>query len=255
VAYKPYVIICPDYSPVSGGIKVIWGLFGYLLSKGVEVYMNRYPNKDFIAIYPEIIQGNPANAKTVVRYILAPLGEMALIQNGISTPGPDSYPKTDLIYSFSKLIYETDDDHTMFLPIIDTHLFKNQHRKRDKRAVLFGKQSDKGLHPSDCITIDRQFATNQSALSNALNECTMLYVYDHRTAMTECARLCHCPVTIFPSVYTKEQFSKYEPGLNGITWYPEEPVKLDGDAFREHYLDMIKVFERKLDIFIDETQK
>jgi hypothetical protein len=236
----------------------MWGLYGWLLAKGVEVYMNRYPLEksigESIAIYPEIIQGNPIGSKTVVRYILAPLGEMALINQGIATPGPSYYPKTDLLYSFSKLIYATDDAHTMFLPIIDTHIFKDQHRERTKTCVMFGKQPNKGLHPADSIVIDRQFAADQSALSDTLNECKMMYVYDHRTAMTEVARLAGCSITIFPSVYSKEQFSLYEPGMNGITWGDEPYNPLDAEKFRHHYFEMIKTFEKKLDLFIENTQ-
>jgi len=258
MAFKPYVIWCPDYDYTSGGIKVMWGLYGWLLAKGVEVYMNRYPLEksigESIAIYPEIIQGNPIGSKTVVRYILAPLGEMALIRDGVATPGPSFYPKTDLLYSFSKLIYATDSDHTLFLPIIDTHIFKDQHKERTKTCVLFGKQPDKHLHPTDAIVIDRTYASDQEALSNTLNECKMMYVYDHRTAMTEVARLSGCPVTIIPSVYTKEQFSLYEPGLNGISWGLEEHNELDSESFRKHYLGMIKTFITKLDKFIEDTQ-
>lgn len=260
MAFKPYVIVCPDYDKTSGGIKVVWGLFGYLLSKGVEVYMNRQPSINVVAIYPEIINGNPIQAKKVVRYILAPPGEMALISKNptggdIREPSMLEFPKTDMIYSFSKLIYETDDAHTMFLPIIDTHIFKDQHKQRTKTAVLFGKQPNKGLHPDDSIIIDRTTASDQSTLNDLLNECKMLYVYDHRTAMTEVARLAGCPVTIIPSVYTKEQFSLYEPGMNGINFGLEEDNKLNVEKFRSHYLDMVKIFEVKLDQFLYDTQK
>jgi len=247
---KPYVIVSPDFDTTSGGIRVMWGLFGWLLAKGQVAFMNRRPDGDVIAIYPEIAQGNPAEAKTVVRYILAPLGEMS--SNGV--PGPLKYPDTDLIYSFSKLIYKTDNAHTMFLPIINLHQFYDQGKKRTKRAVFFGKKPNTGLHPKDCVAIDRTFAHDQRRLADLLNECEVLYSYDHRSAMFEIARLCGCRVVIFPSNYTKKEFELYEPGMNGITWGPEPTVKLDTKAFRQHYKNMIKTFSRKLDGFIEDTQ-
>jgi len=251
MSFKPYSIISPPWSPVSGGIRVLYGLYGWLLSKGQIVFLNaKFENKDFVAVYPEIFHGNPAGGDTVVRYILAPLGEMSF--GGV--PGPTKYNDTDLIYSFSKLVYDTDPEHIMFLPILNMHLFKDQKKKRTKKCVFFGKKPDLNLHPKDCIPLDRRFATDQQALADFLNECQVMYCYDHRTAMTEISRLCGCRVVIFPSNYTKEQFKDYEPGLEGVSWGLKENVKLDIEAFREHYQSLRILFEHRLDQFISNTQ-
>ena len=42
--------------------------------------------------------------------------------------------------------------------------------------------------------------------------------------------------------------------MNGISWGLKEDVPLDVDKFREHYLDMVTKFNRKLDRFIEITQ-
>lgn len=231
----------------------MWGLYGYLLSRGVIVNINaKYNTDDFVAIYPEIYKGNPVGAKTVVRYILAPLGEMAL--NGI--PGPLEYDETDRIYSFSKFIHPTDDDHTLFLPIIDTHLFKDRGLRRTKKCFYVGKGENTNVHPPQAIEFIRRYASDQNSLATFLNECEVMYCYDFRTAMTEVARLCGCRVVMIPSKYTKEQFMNYEPGMNGITWGLDEgAVELDTPAFRKHYLGLRKTFEKRLDQFIIDTQK
>jgi len=246
---KPYSLMSPDLvgqNVVSGGVRVMWGLYGWLLSKGQIAYMNRRVQADTIAIYPEIVNGNPFNAKTVVRYILAPLGEMS--SNGI--PGPTSYPPTDKIYSFSRIVHKTDEKHTMFLPILNLHIFKDQHRKRTKKAVLFGKGKDLGLHPKDCIIINRAFAQDQQKLADFLNECEVLYSYDHRSAMFEVARLCGCRVVVLSDKL--KDFSLYEPGINGLGWKKDK--KLDTARFRKHYEHLVSIFERKLERFINETQ-
>jgi len=248
--HKPYVIVTPDYDPTSGGIKVMWGLYGWLLSKGVEVYINRKPPGETIAIYPEIYHGNPVDAFTVVRYLLNIPGVMA--SRGV--PGPTSFGPYDRLYYFSRLFGDTDDRHYLFLPIINLHIFKDQHKKRTKTAVFVGKGQDLHQHPKDSIYITRDFARNQSALADLLNECTILYGYDPVSAMYECSRLCGCPVILQQSQFDKGEWAKYEPGTMGISWGTVEQNHLDTEAFREHYVSLIKTFESKLELFIEDTQ-
>lgn len=247
---KPYCIVSPDYDYTSGGIKVMWGLYGHLLAKGVEVYMNRRPAKHTIAIYPEITQGNPANGETVVRYILNKPGVMS--SNGVS--GPTEFETTDNLYYFSRLFGDTNGNHYMFLPVIDLHTFYDQRKKRDKRAVFVGKGQDLGLHKPGAIIINRELAQDQQELANLLNECEVLYCYDPVTAMTEVARLCGCRVVIYPSTYTLSEFGKYEPGLNGISWGTDQGIKLETGLFRFDYMNLKKEFDLKLDLFIEDTQ-
>lgn len=229
----------------------MYGLYGALLAKGHVAFLNAtYDDPNFIAVYPEIYNGNDTGAKTVVRYILAPLGEMT--HNGY--PGPTAYPKTDLIYSFSRMILDLEDSHVLFLPILNTYVFKDYGKKRDKKCFYVGKKNNLGVHPPEAVELKREFAVDQNALADFLNECEVMYCYDHRTAMTEVARLCGCRVVVIPSVVPLEQFKLYEPGMNGISWGLEEEVPLDTKKFRDHYLHMKEVFDKKLDLFITETQ-
>lgn len=252
---KPYVISSPDYSYTSGGIKVMWSLYGWLLAKGQIVYMNRRPqNEEVVGIYPEIQHGNPAETPYVVRYILNVPGVMGGVdQYGRFTPGPSMFEKDEKLYYFSRLFGKAqDDDHYMFLPAIDLHTFKDQKKKRDKTCYLIGKGTNKQQHPHGSVELNRTLAWNQSILADLLNECHTLYCYDKLTAMMEVARLCGVKVQYFGD-YEKEELEKYEPGMNGIGYY-DEPAKLDVDKFRKHYISMVDEFEVKLDRFIEETQ-
>lgn len=248
---RPYSIWTPDFDTTSGGIRVMWGLYGWLLTKGQIVNINaKYNTPYFVGIYPEIAQGNPLSAEKVVRYILNKPGVMS----AAGVPGPTSFAPTDELYFFSRLFGTAGDDHYMFLPIIDTHLFVDQKKKRTKKAVFVGKGQDLGLHPKDCLSIDRGTASDQQYLADLLNECEVLYCYDPVTAMTEIARLCGVRVVYFNPVYSREEFQKYEPGLNGISWGRDEGVELDTELFREHYMGLRKTFEARLDQFIEVTQ-
>jgi len=231
----------------------MWGLYGALLAKGQITYANATSeNKNFTAIYPEIYPNtNPAGAKTVVRYILREPGTMALY----GVPGPTAFDPKDKIYVFSRL-YDTfgvDDDHILFLPVIDTNLFYDKGRKRTKTCFYVG-HGQETEHPDDWLELSREIISNQSLLADTLNECEVMHSFDPVSAMMEVARLCGCRVVISPSLYTREQFAKYEPGMNGISWGPGESVPLDSREFRRHYLGLRQQFWDKLDLFIKETK-
>lgn len=253
----PYSVFCPSFEIASGGIRVMWGLYGWLLAKGQVAFTNtKIGDMPFIAIYPEIVNGNPLGANKVVRYILNKPGVMrGRTPTGGLEPGPTEFDKSDQIYVFSELFNTmgVNDRHHMFLPILDLHLWKDQGKKRTKKAVFFGKGSDLGLHPEGCVVLNR-FNPDQEWLANTLNECEVLYQYDPVSAMSEIARLCGCRVVMLQNTYSKDDYlKKYEPGVNGIGW--GEDVPLDVKGFRDHYINLRGQFSRKLDLFIEDTQK
>lgn len=263
MSYKPYVIVAPNWETTSGGVRVMYGLYGWLLAKGQIAYLNAYPNgEDFIAIYPEIQQGNPTNAKTVVRYILNKPGVVpALMSDGSIVRGPTEYAPTDKLYYFSRLFGEAqDDNHYLFLPILNTHLFKDQDRKRTRVAYFVGKGINdpqlrsKFIHPDSAVLIDRDLAQDQGELADLLNECEVLYCYDPVSAMTELCRLCGCRVVMINPIYSRLEFEKYEPGMNGISWGEDQGKKLDVEEFTEDYEGLKLDFDLALDRFIEETQ-
>jgi len=228
----------------------MYGLYAWLLVKGQAVYLNARIDIPSIGIYPEIYHGNDMGCENVVRYILQKPGMMAT--GGI--PGPVSFPKDDLIYSFSKMYYRVDDDHTLYLPILNLHLFFDQKRKRTKKAVFKGDGVDKNKHPKDCIPITKEMCLDQRALANFLNECEVMYAYEPVSAMYEIARLCGVRIVLIQDFWTKEEWNKNEAGLNGINWGKDEGILLDTEAFRKHYTGLRDTFEKRLDRFIAETQ-
>lgn len=251
--YRPYSVFTPDFDPTSGGIRVMWGLFGWLLAKGQLVVTNGSWNGDFTAIYPEITNGNPLNASRVVRYVLQTPGVMA----SYGVPGPSTQEikdTSDDIYVFSR-IYDTfgvDDDHVLFLPILNLHLFKDYGAKRHKTCYLVGKGVNQHKHPHDSIELTREFASNQKALADLLNKCQTFYCYDRLSAMGEISRLCGCKVQYYGD-FSPQEMLKYEPGMNGMG-YQEEKVKLASDTFRKDYIKLIDKFSTNLDRFIRTTQ-
>lgn len=254
---KPYVLKSPDYDPTSGGIKVMWGLYGWLLAKGLPAFMNQQvTGAESIGIYPEIYHGNDLWASKVIRYILQTPGMMGTIDEfGQFKQGPTAFDPKDEIYVFSRVYDEwsVPDEKILFLPVIDLHTFKDLKRKRTKTAFYVGKGINIGKHPEDAIEINRYNAFDQQALAKLLNECETLYVYDHLSAIMECARLCGTKVVYFGDLLL-EKLKLYEPGMHGLG-YKEEPNGISSDYFRGYYQGLIKTFEKRLDGFIETTQK
>lgn len=252
MASLPYSVFCPNFDITSGGIRVMWGLLGWLLAKGQIAQPNTRYSGDFIAIYPEIVQGNPLGATKIIRYILNRPGYMAM--NGV--PGPSSFDPTDSQYYFSQLFA----DHkinSFFLPIVDLNTFYVQEKStRINSCKFIGKGIDThSTRTEDLFTIDRPFARDQRRLADYLNTCEVMYCFDPCSAMTEIARLCGCRVVMVNNTqYTKEMFSVYEPGMNGISWGEEENNELDAETFRAKYIDLINTFEHNLNQFIKDTQ-
>jgi hypothetical protein len=257
---RVYSVASPAFNHLSGGVRVMYGLYGWLLIKGQIAYLNEHPNTttDYIAIYPEIVRGNPFGADHVVRYILNKPGLVSAIYlSGKHETGPTEFPPTDNLYVFSELFntMKVDSKHHMFLPILDLHLWKDQGKKRTKRAVFVGKGDNLNLHPADCTIITRQMCSDQQWLADVLNECEVVYQYDPVTAMSEIARLCGCRIVYLAKEYSREDYlNGYEPGINGMSFGEDQEIPLDAEGFREHYIGLRRDFSKKLEIFIEETQ-
>jgi O-antigen biosynthesis protein len=254
---KPYSILLPPFNLLSGGIRVMWGLYGWLLAKGEVVVPNARIDGESIAVYPEVINGTPLGGTTVVRYILNTPGVMGYGIPGTSSfrPGPTTFNSTDKLYYFSRLYGKAvNDNHYLFLPIINLNLFKDQFKKRTKTCYFVGKGTNTNVHPRNSIQITREISNDQQGLADLLNECEIMYGYEGHTAMYEVARLCGCRVKIISDYWTKDQFKLYEPGMNGISWGVDEDIPLDSEGFRSHYKLLVREFSAKLNTFIKETQ-
>ena len=274
---RTYLIWAPPFDESSGGIKVMHRLAVELQKRGQVVYINTpIQNKKWpvvhvswpdalsntIAIYPEIVHGNPFNAKTVVRYLLN-------IPGACSMNTADSYGKDDILYTYSHLFntkLELPEDRVMLCPHIDTKVFRNKKLTRSGRLVYRGKgkQLDKTLLakvPSLGGKEDFRGDDGQSRLSEALNRCELLYCYDMATAMTEIARLCGCPVVIIPdNSYTWQEYRKFEfwvsGGLGfGLIETPLARLTINSNQMFLDYVAAEEDFQRKLTEFIEITQK
>lgn len=248
---RPYNIWSPKYDVTSGGIRVLHGLRSWLEIKGQEVYMNE-EKKGAIAIYPEIVNGNPLNGEKVVRYVLQKPGLMTMGGKG----GPTSFAEQAFVFSEFYNTIGVDKDHIMFLPILNTELFKDKKQPRKGLCVYKRRATPNTI---DGFVLSDELIKDQQKLADYFNTVEVVYAYGPLSAMWDIARLCGCRVIINPSndkfKQTKEETSKYElcQNFNGLSWI-EDDGKFDSDSFRELYLDLRKQMDTKIDFFIKESQ-
>ena len=255
---KLYNIWSPPFQELSGGIRVLYGLKAWLETHGQIVEINGKPDKNKIAIYPEIVVGNPFKSDNIVRYILQKPGLMTT--RGI--PGPTTFPG-EKVFVFSEL-YNTvgvDKNHIMFLPILNLQLFKDKKQPRKGKCLFMRRKGNIPTQEwSTLFEITDKLIKDQQALADYLNTVEVMYSYGPIGAMNDLARLCGCRVVLIPSEdkfkQTKEEIAKYElcQDFNGISWEKDDGKKLNSDAFRHLYINLRLFMNYKIINFIELTQ-
>jgi hypothetical protein len=238
-----FVIVSPEFRTDSGGIIVLHKLADLLGKFGENSFINvptyegssaKYINDtstldsdSSMFIYPEIISGNPYNAKYVTRWLLNTPGIIA---------GDGQYSENDLIYKYWNYFKAPDESKVKGeLRCIDLKL-NNYYNKNNpnrigecflvKKGALFGKVLDK--HSNHALNIDH-FISDEH-LANVFNEKLMFISYDALTYHSIQAALCGCISVVIPDPnVSKQEWSEKSPinkygiayGLNDIPWAKE----------------------------------
>jgi hypothetical protein len=272
---RSYLIWAPAYDNASGGIVVLHRLAVELRKRGEKVFINTgvqnqkwpliplMPNNmqtydKAIAVYPEILNGNPFYASTVVRWLLNIPGVCG---------GPASindYEKTDFFYIYDCLFNSKiglPEENILHCPHIDLDVFYDKHLPRVGRAVYRGKgtQPDHPLANYPLIGGKESFRGDegQARLCELLNRCSLLYVYDPATAITDIARLCGCPVVVIPDgSYSKEDYGWTTGGIGyGVEEAAIARATINSEKMRADYEEVERKFQLQLTRFIELTQK
>ena len=166
---------------------------------------------DDIVIYPEVITGNPLNAKYVVRWILLELGiEMPI--DHYKTFGPN-----DLIYewdfnapkvlckSYFNPVFQKK-QHYKIEQVIKNGKIINKKIKIElerldtcyivKKGRLYHHGNIKFTHPENSINIEE--ITLHEELNEIFNKCKYFYCYDPTTFFIAYAIICGCIPIIYP---------------------------------------------------------
>ena len=172
-------------------------LYCYDGSKYVNNYCNDFANpfeinENTIVIYPEIVKGNPLNAKYVVRWILLELGiEMPKIHYL-------NWNKSDIVYHWEPNSAKT--NQQLAVPFLDEQFKNFNNSKRTKTCFLIKKgplihDNIKYFHPPDAIKIDNM---DLNDIVKIFNESHTFYCYDPNSFYLISATVCGCISVIYP---------------------------------------------------------
>jgi hypothetical protein len=220
-----FLIYSFNYDWKSGGNQVLHDL-GKILSKDYTTYVfgtttvfeskaicvnidkaKEIANQDdVITIYPEVISGNPFNAKNVVRYVLYYPGWHA---------GDKEYSDDELIITYTnEYVKDTKYDNAFVLTVLNPKLniMKNYDKKRNKIGLLVRKCKDfeykmnllnhyKHLLKLPVISIDDEInkCNDLRDLSKIYNTITLFISFDPHTYHSTMAALCGCTSVVIPS--------------------------------------------------------
>jgi hypothetical protein len=216
-------------------------------------------NENTVVIYPEVISGNPLNAKHVVRWILLELGiEMPL----------DHYKNwgiNDLVY-FWETIVNIKNYSQLCCPFLNPLFKNNNSNERTNTCYLVKKgrlihKNINYIHPTKSICID-EFSLEE--INRTFNICKYFYCYDPNSAYTIYSAICGCIPIIYPiddldeNDYFKNKIYNFNNNIfsRGIVYGNDEnKIKyiLENKLYEEnleYYKDLFDKYENTIDKFL-----
>ncbi|MBK9446522.1 MAG: glycosyltransferase [Betaproteobacteria bacterium] len=276
--HHPYYIFAPDFQQSSAGIRCLHYLCHTLNEKGLEAYIHsattvspylhthrltrEIVRRHFvsgrrpIAVYPEIISGNPLHAPTVARWLLNRPGHLG---------GDAHFDVGELLFCYDQWTLPAGMVADMLrMPSIDTRIFNNIDNPFETtrhgfcyyahKYLVFGGKIREDLVRNG-ISLCHDIPRSHEEIADILRKSETLYCHEQSAIIAE-ALACGCPVIIVTSTYWE------------TTKWPHRPlgVRFDTDGLDLHqakaelseYPHHIEAEERRvcneLDVFINKTQ-
>ncbi len=169
-------------------------------------YSRRLP-RDFVAIYPEIVAGNPLRAPVVVRWLLH--------RPGFFT-GETELGETDLLLTYAQHFGEgspADVPHLeLRCQILKTDIFREPEPAAPRSGSCYILRKGRGrrmVHDmADSICVDDMSDQQMAEVFSRVKVC---YSYDPYTMLSRYAALCGCLSVVVP-----------EEGVDRLAWRPRE---------------------------------
>ncbi|MCR1568264.1 glycosyltransferase [Mixta sp.] len=277
----PYYIMSPDYRESSGGIQVLHKLCHRINLQGGEAWMvgcskfnpdwqtpvltmekmheHTVNHKVAIAVYPEIVVGNPLNAKVCVRYMLNHEG---LLNGTLMEEGVD-----DLFFWYSSqlIVKEPNPD---FLTLVgpDMSIFFDDGREKTSKLLYLNRVPEACVDfsrlPADIKIISVQKPLPLHELAEILKGASVMYTYEW-SGTCNLAALCGTPVVAMVAPgYEKLAISAAslaDMGNAGVSWSDDEAsldaVRQDIYKVKEQLQKYEDKFYQQLGVFFAKTQQ
>jgi hypothetical protein len=246
----PFYIVTPNYTHTSGGVKAMHLLCHWLNRIGERAYILAYGGSDTvvnpdwltpllqppmveahdrqgltpIAVYPEVVAGNPINARCVARYVLNYPGLLG---------GDKVYAPDELVFGYTRALADSVSATTpvLHMPLVDRSIFYPG-KPRLRRGAAFYAYKYKDIHgqklfglPKGAIEITKGRPDSQTPhhIADILRSVETFYAFED-TALSIEAILCGCPAVLMPNPYLKRSNGALEYGDDGFAFgdAPEE---------------------------------
>lgn len=219
-------LIDGQFNFLCGGLTVQFELCRILCTLGINAKIktnkfiknsicNEYYNNDFpiddncVVIYGETIEGNPLNAKNVVRWILGPVGVSS--RHDI----PNTWGKDDLVYYFnSEEKFSANPERIGSIYKLLTSIYINpiiKNNRQNKSGTCFTMRKCKihkyinFIHFNDSIELLTGYSQEQCI--EIFNNCEYFISYDPLTFLSIIAAMCGCLSIVYPvDGLTKQQW-------------------------------------------------
>lgn len=264
---KPYYIYSPSYTHMSSGVRTLHLLCHALNEIGQKAYIipdnpqsgsyctspalntpllqaqhQNYYQGEFIAVYPDIVKGNPMSAKHVVRYLLAAAGAYG---------GDTTFPDTDQIWAALPSI----SGNVLRIPVSDPAIFYDSRTvpliNREGSCFYSHKYEMHGNELLDITNNSKRLCGSLKEIADIMRRSAVCYLYEVSSIITEAA-LCGCLVVLVRTPYLKT----IDPAcmMGNVRWDDGEIVKKCDDFSSEYMKIMIDVTPQ-LHNFIQKTQE
>jgi len=213
-----FLIAAPNYTHKSGGIRALYRLCHHLNTAGYSAAMTPIggpivdvpdwltpvhdgPAGESIVIYPEVVAGNPLNAKKVVRWTLNNPGLLG---------GDTFYPDDEMIFVFNAarlpLVSQAvskplGPDRVLRLGLIDpAHIYPDANAARTLDCYFVHKgatlRARTPLSFEDRLQRIEDITPTMASLGDVLRRTRTLYSYDHASTILKEAAVCGCEVRV-----------------------------------------------------------
>ena len=268
----PYYIVTPSYTHTSSGVRTLHLLCHALNEMGQRAYLvparqyepgnftthphlntpviskelehiNFYGNEgiDPIFVYPDIVDGNPFDARRVVRYLLAKPGGYGRV---ITPPA-----LTDQVWGALPSIAE----NVLRIPVSDPDIFRLPNAGRGRKGSCFYSHKYDGMAGNKLLPLTKGSTRLKGPLervADILRASEVCYLYEMSSIITEAA-LCDCPVVLVRTDF----FNKIDPEamMGQVCWSDGEFVKECKD-YHDEYESYLWQLPMQIQNFIEKTQ-
>lgn len=231
---KKYIVWAYPFQSNSGGVIVLHKLCHMLNELGQKAYLwpgegsfdnfqlyEKYNTPmasmsdltDSIIIYPEIVVGNPLNAKNVVRWILNTPGVIG---------GDGIYGENDLLFYFSKAFNSNKRTQGNYLQIFEMNNAMYQDYKKERTGSCYVKRKGRARELVHDL-LESEEITNTSPsqeLVDLFNKKEYFFSYDDATFLLLQAAMCGCISVVIP-----------KDGVTPYHWRNLSPTRKTGIAY------------------------